>query len=104
MSSDAYTRPFPSCRWSYGVTVSTPDSESGDRGSNPRKTFSIHVKPRIAAVASRRRTVRRDICGSQTALPIGVARGRQSLVEPCIQSIPAWVAVANMLEDSESWR
>ena len=26
--------------WSYGVTVSTLDSESSDRGSNPRRTFS----------------------------------------------------------------
>ena len=25
--------------WSYGVTVSTLDSESSDRGSNPRRTF-----------------------------------------------------------------
>ena len=27
------------CNWSYGVTVSTLDSESSDRGSNPRRTF-----------------------------------------------------------------
>ena len=26
-------------QWSYGVTVSTLDSESSDRGSNPRRTF-----------------------------------------------------------------
>ena len=26
--------------WSYGVTVSTLDSESSDRGSNPRRTFT----------------------------------------------------------------
>ena len=26
------------CIWSYGVTVSTLDSESSDRGSNPRRT------------------------------------------------------------------
>ena len=26
--------------WSYGVTVSTLDSESSDRGSNPRRTLS----------------------------------------------------------------
>ena len=25
--------------WSYGVAVSTPDSESGDPGSNPGRTF-----------------------------------------------------------------
>jgi hypothetical protein len=25
--------------WSYGVTVSTLDSESSDRGSNPRRTL-----------------------------------------------------------------
>ena len=27
--------------WSYGVTVSTLDSEFSDRGSNPRRTFSL---------------------------------------------------------------
>ena len=29
------------CTWSHGVTVSTLDSESSDRGSNPRETFSL---------------------------------------------------------------
>ena len=29
-------------QWSYGVTVSTLDSESSDRGSNPRRTFHAH--------------------------------------------------------------
>ena len=28
--------------WSYGVTVSTLDSESSDRGSNPRRTFFLY--------------------------------------------------------------
>ena len=27
--------------WSYGVTVSTLDSESSDRGSNPREAFLV---------------------------------------------------------------
>ena len=27
--------------WSYGVTVSTLDSESSDRGSNPRRTSYV---------------------------------------------------------------
>ena len=27
--------------WSYGVTVSTLDPESSDRGSNPRETFCV---------------------------------------------------------------
>ena len=32
-----------SCCWSYGVMVSTPDSESGDQGSNPGRTsFLAH--------------------------------------------------------------
>ena len=34
--------------WSYGVTVSTLDSESSDRGSNPRRTFLM-----MLTVASR---------------------------------------------------
>ena len=28
-------------QWSYGVTVSTLDSESSDRGSNPRETLRV---------------------------------------------------------------
>ena len=28
--------------WSYGVTVSTLDSESSDRGSNPHRTFFLY--------------------------------------------------------------
>ena len=30
---------FHWAQWSYGVTVSTLDSESSDRGSNPRRTY-----------------------------------------------------------------
>ena len=30
--------PTPACTWPRGVTVSTLDSESSDRGSNPRET------------------------------------------------------------------
>ena len=30
--------------WSYGVTVSTLDSESSNRGSNPRRTFFLYRK------------------------------------------------------------
>ena len=29
--------------WFYGVTVSTLDSESNDRGSNPRRTFLSEI-------------------------------------------------------------
>jgi hypothetical protein len=31
-------------KWSYGVTVSTLDSESSDRGSNPRRTLLKHAE------------------------------------------------------------
>ena len=31
--------PNPACTWPRGVTVSTLDSESSDRGSNPREAF-----------------------------------------------------------------
>ena len=33
--------------WSYGVTVSTLDSESSDRGSNPRRTLSKFARARL---------------------------------------------------------
>ena len=32
--------------WSYGVTVSTLDSEFSDRGSNPRRTFFMYARVR----------------------------------------------------------
>ena len=35
--------------WSYGVTVSTLDSESSDRGSNPRRTLSKFARARLKA-------------------------------------------------------
>ena len=34
----------PNCQWPRGVTVSTLDSESSDRGSNPREAFKIGSK------------------------------------------------------------
>ena len=37
-SQAQFTRPVTSISWSRGVTVSTLDSESSDRGSNPRGT------------------------------------------------------------------
>lgn len=33
--------PVTISHWSYGVTVSTLDSESSDRGSNPRRTYEF---------------------------------------------------------------
>ena len=35
--------------WSHGVTVSTLDPESSDRGSNPRETLSFCAKPSALA-------------------------------------------------------
>ena len=41
---------FISCNWPRGVTVSTLDSESSDRGSNPREAFlCISVPANFAA-------------------------------------------------------
>ena len=38
--------------WSYGVTVSTLDSESSDRGSNPRRTFTcVHERMRVGGLS-----------------------------------------------------
>ena len=37
--------------WSYGVTVSTLDSESSDRGSNPRRTFAKLAKEPLVTCA-----------------------------------------------------
>ena len=34
---------YYSVSWSYGVTVSTLDSESSDRGSNPREAFTLSL-------------------------------------------------------------
>jgi hypothetical protein len=38
---------------SYGVTVSTLDSESSDRGSNPRRTFAWEKTLRVSASMAR---------------------------------------------------
>jgi hypothetical protein len=44
------TQRFISCNWPRGVTVSTLDSESSDRGSNPREAFlCISVPANFAA-------------------------------------------------------
>ena len=40
-SQAQFTRPVTSISWSRGVTVSTLDSESSDRGSNPRGTSPL---------------------------------------------------------------
>ena len=37
--------------WSRGVTVSTLDSESSDRGSNPREAFFLNALGRFLAAA-----------------------------------------------------
>ena len=41
--SQAGSRSLMNIKWSRGVTVSTLDSESNDRGSNPRETFDCVV-------------------------------------------------------------
>ena len=41
--SQAGSRSLVNIKWSRGVTVSTLDSESNDRGSNPRETFDCVV-------------------------------------------------------------
>ena len=43
-SSPILTKQWTSTSRSYGVTVSTLDSESSDRGSNPRRTFAWSMK------------------------------------------------------------
>ena len=48
---------FVRATWSYGVRVSTLDSESSDRGSNPRRTFFVRPKYRPGMFARHHRRV-----------------------------------------------
>ena len=64
--------------WSHGVTVSTLDSESSDRGSNPRETFSFCAKPR--ALAAWAVDLHLRLCSPQRAAPKGV----------CVSAVAAW--------------
>ena len=43
--------PFIACTWPRGVTVSTLDSESSDRGSNPREAFFTNIRHFSAALS-----------------------------------------------------
>ena len=83
--------------WSHGVTVSTLDSESSDRGSNPRETFdrAIYSARRsrgtpLEHVDIVRRALVEDVCA--TAAGTGVSMtGVGDGVKSALPDRPRWV-------------
>ena len=69
--------------WSYGVTVSTLDSESSDRGSNPRRTSSYSLQTVYATSGT---SMEKGIAAC-ARLSMEVAKKLVTLLDLCVSSL-----------------